>query len=68
MCAGCKSASQDFNDKPFGTGSDSSMGDDGIAIKNSTKFEGDSGQSKKFEGLAPEKSVGASQAQYSGRQ
>jgi hypothetical protein len=43
-------------------------GDRGIAIKSSQKFEGPANQTKKFEGLAPEKSDSAALAQYTGRQ
>ena len=68
MCAGCVSASQDFDAKPFGSTSNGSMGDKGIAIKTNTKFDGDSGQGEKFEGVAPAAPTGAAEAQYTGRQ
>jgi hypothetical protein len=68
MCAGCVSASQDFDAKPFGSTNNGSMGDKGIAIKSDTKYDGDSGQGEKFEGMAPSAEVSAGQAQYTGRQ
>lgn len=43
-------------------------GDKGIAIKNSVKFDGDRGQSMKFEGLPPKENDSAKLAQYTGRQ
>lgn len=58
-----------LDDKPFGVNSnDGAMGDENIAMKNSTRYDGDGGQSKKFEGLAPTKNANASQAQFTGRQ
>lgn len=58
-----------LDDKQYGvTTSDGSMGDEGIAMKNSTRDDGDGGQSKKFEGVAPQRSSSASQVQFSGRQ
>lgn len=71
MCAGCISSrtySKDFDNKPFLPTRNGSMGDDGIAIKNSTRYDGDSGQSEKFEGEHPGKSANAKEAQDSGRQ
>jgi hypothetical protein len=69
MCEGCRSyQSKDFDARPFTDTRNGSMGDDGIALKNNVKFDGDSGQGKKFEGLAPEKADGASTVQYTGRQ
>lgn len=69
MCAGCRSyQSEDFDAKPFGTIRDGSMGDAGIAMKNNPKFDGDSGQGEKFEGMAPDRAAGAKQVEYSGRQ
>jgi len=67
MCSGCLS-SQDFDAKPFGSVSNGSMGDKGIAMKNSLKYDGDNGQDKKFEGLAPETTANAAQVENSGRQ
>lgn len=70
MMHGCSSLAQskDFDDKQFGTLRDGSMGDAGIAMKNNPRFDGDSGQSKKFEGMSAEKSTTAKEAQYTGRQ
>jgi len=69
MCSGCRSVqSKDFDDKPFTSTKNGSMGDDGVAMKDDTKYDGDSGQGKKFEGMAPGKSTGATEAQYTGRQ
>lgn len=47
---------------------ESSMGDKGIAIKNNPRYDGDSGEGKKFEGTAPSTGVSAAQAENSGRQ
>ena len=69
MCRNCLSyQSKDFDDKQFGSTRDGSMGDKGIAMKNNTRYDGDSGQGKKFEGLSADKTASASQVQYSGRQ
>jgi len=57
MSVGCLSAAQN-----------SSMGDDGIAMKDNPRYDGDSGQGEKFEGTAPSKNVSAEEAQNSGRQ
>lgn len=58
-----------LDDKQFGVNSaDGSMGDKDLAMKNTFQMDGDGGQSKKFEGLAPQKSSSASQVQFSGRQ
>ena len=67
---GCQSLAQskDYDANQFGTLRDGSMGDAGIAMKNSTRFDGDSGQSKKFEGMSAEKSTSAAEAEYTGRQ
>lgn len=69
MCAGCRSyQSKDFDDKPFTDTRNGSMGDKGIAMKNSIRYDGDGGQTKKFEGEAPAKTDGAALVQYTGRQ
>jgi hypothetical protein len=68
MCAGCKTASQDFDTHPFLPTKNGSMGDDGVAIKDDEKYDGDSGQSEKFEGMGPSKGTGAKEAQNTGRQ
>ena len=72
MCAGCISSrsyqSKDVDAKPFLPTKNGSMGDDGIAMKNDTKYDGDGGQGEKFEGMAPGKSSGAKEVQYTGRQ
>ena len=58
-----------LDDKQFGVNTnDGAMGDQDIAMKNSPRYDGDGGQSKKFEGLTPQKSSPASQVQFSGRQ
>jgi hypothetical protein len=55
--------------KPFGINSaDGSMGDDGIANKESTRYETDGGQDEKFELQKANPNCSAAQAQYSGRQ
>jgi len=46
----------------------SAMGDRGIAMKTDSRFDGDRGQNKKFEGLAPAPSDSARLAQQTGRQ
>lgn len=57
-----------YDDKPFGVNSaDGAEGDEGVAIKQSTKFDGDPDQDKKFEGLPPNPNTSAKQMQYSGR-
>jgi hypothetical protein len=72
MCAGCISSrsyqSKDVDAKPFLPTKNGSMGDDGVAIKDDEKYDGDSGQSKKFEGMGPSKGTGAKEAQNTGRQ
>jgi len=68
MCAGCKSASMDFDAKPFTATQNGSMGDKGIAMKYNPRYDADSGQGEKFEGMAPSKSDNASTVQYTGRQ
>ena len=67
MCAGCGSNAQAAGSVQH-FGGTSSMGDDGIAMKNAPEFDGDSGQSGKFEGLAPSKATSGKQAELSGRQ
>jgi hypothetical protein len=58
-----------LDDKPYGVNSaDGSMGDENIAMKNNPKYDGDSGQSQKYEGQAPQRSSSASQVQFTGRQ
>jgi|LauGreDrversion4_2_1035121.scaffolds.fasta_scaffold624008_2 hypothetical protein len=57
MAYDCRSAAQE-----------SSMGDKGIAIKQTHKFEGDPDQDMKFEGKSPSKTADASEAEYTGRQ
>jgi hypothetical protein len=72
MCAGCISSkssgsySKDFDNKPFLPTRNGSMGDNGIAIKNSTRFDGTGDQDEKFEGQHPGKSAGAKQMENSG--
>lgn len=68
MCTQCLSSLQDFDAKPFGSVKDGSMGDKGIAMKSNTRYDGDGGTSQKFEGMAPEKSASALQAENTGRQ
>ena len=70
MCVGCNSneQSKDLDAKPFTDTKNGSMGDDGIAIKNSTKFDGTGDQDEKFEGQHPGKSSGAKEVEYTGRQ
>jgi hypothetical protein len=60
--------SKEFEDEQFHATKNSSMGDDGIAIKNSIRYDGYNSQSEKFEGEHPGKSVGAKEAEYEGRQ
>jgi hypothetical protein len=50
------------------TNNDGAQGDDNIAIKNNTEYDGDSGTSQKDELTSPDKGVSGTQAQYSGRQ
>ena len=50
------------------TNIDASYGDKGIALKNNPRYEGDSGQSKAEEGLAPLKTASAALVQQTGRQ
>lgn len=58
-----------LDDRQFGVSTaDGSMGDGGVAMKSNPRYDGDSGQTKKFEGKAPQRSSSASQAQFSGRQ
>jgi hypothetical protein len=58
-----------LDDKQYGVNTaDGSMGDENIAMKNNPKYDGDGGQSQKFEGMAPQRSSSASQVQFSGRQ
>jgi hypothetical protein len=47
---------------------ESSMGDKGIAMKSNPKFDGDGEQNMKFEGMAPERTASAREAQDTGRQ
>jgi hypothetical protein len=69
MCVGCRSyQSEDFDANPFTETKNGSMGDKGIAMKNNARYDGDSGQGEKFEGMAPSKSDNAATAQYTGRQ
>ena len=58
--------SKDFDPRQFGISNYGALGDKGIAMKNSTRFDGDSGQGEKFEGEAPTKGDSASQTEYSG--
>jgi hypothetical protein len=58
-----------LDDKPFGANTqDGSMGDKDIAMKANPRYDGDNGQSEKFEGMRPEATAVASQVQFSGRQ
>lgn len=58
-----------LDDKPFGVNSgDGSMGDKNVSIKADPRYDGDNGQSQKFEGLRPQATASASQAQFTGRQ
>lgn len=69
MCSGCLSyQSRDLNARPFGDTSYGSLGDKGVAIKASLRYEGDNGQDKKFEGIAPGKTASAAEAEETGRQ
>lgn len=69
MCSGCLSyQSHDFDDKQFGARNYGSMGDEGVAIKSSTRYDGDNGQNQKFEGTAPAKLDSGAVVQYTGRQ
>jgi hypothetical protein len=66
MCARC--LGKEFEGEQFHATKNSSMGDDGIAIKNSTKYDGTGDQDEKFEGQHPGKSSGAKEVEYTGRQ
>ena len=44
------------------------MGDKGIAIKDDPRYDGDQGQDKKFEGMAPGKTDSAKTVENTGRQ
>lgn len=71
MCAGCLSTqSADYDSNQFGVGNtkNGAYGDKGLTIQASAKFDGDNGQSKKFEGLAPTELDSAATVQYTGRQ
>lgn len=66
MCYRCNgSMMKEFYYKPT---YESSMGDKGIAMKSNPKFDGDSSQNMKFEGMAPERTASAREAQDTGRQ
>ena len=56
MCAGCMSHEQS-----------GSMGHEGIAMAESTKFDGLGATSQKFEGEAPNARGEAAEAEYTGR-
>jgi hypothetical protein len=68
MCAGCKSYKQEFYYNPESENKSGSMGDKGIAIKDNPKYDGTGEQDQKFEGMAPGKSSGAKEVEYTGRQ
>jgi hypothetical protein len=72
MCAGCRSSSQgaseDLNAKPFGTLSDGSMGDAGVAMKANDKFDGSNSQNEKYELSAPSRNASATAVANVGRQ
>jgi hypothetical protein len=69
MCTNCMSSqSKDFDPRQFGISNYGALGDKGLAIKTSVRFEGLGAQSQKFEGMAPEKTASASEAEYTGRQ
>lgn len=63
MCTTCLGRGQTFQN-----GINSSLGDDGIAIKNNTKYDGSGNQDKKFEGEYAAASDNAKMAQDTGRQ
>ena len=44
------------------------LGDEGIAMAISRKFDGPGSQTQKFEGMAPEKETSAAETEYTGRQ
>jgi hypothetical protein len=44
------------------------LGDEGIAMAISRKFDGPGSQTQKFEGMAPEKETSAAETEYTGHQ
>lgn len=60
-----KGPSRDLNDRPFGLGSESSMGHGGVAMRESTRFTGAGASTKKFEGESAGSS-GSKGTSYSG--
>lgn len=66
LSPGIKGASRDLDDKPFGTVRDGSMGHGGIAMADNPKFEGESSQNMKFEGMPSKSSSDATQVERSG--
>jgi hypothetical protein len=62
------SQSKDFDPRQFGISNYGALGDKGLAIKSSVRFDGIGNQSQKFEGMPPEKTASASEAEYMGNQ
>lgn len=69
MCYSCMSSqSKDFDPRQFGISNYGALGDKGLAIKTSVRYEGLGEQSEKFEGMGPTKTASAAEAEYTGRQ